>query len=99
MMGAINKAENTVKQYGGKVEGDLTGQVIFANELDHMFGDVAPGSMRSMMQSAGELGIEAASKSKENLAIDLIKGGYNKLRGINEDNAIKAIEQLISEGK
>jgi ABC-type Fe3+-citrate transport system substrate-binding protein len=97
MMDAIAAAEKAVKQYGGKVEGDITGQVIFANEIDHMFGDVASGSFRAQVRSAAETGLEAATRSKENIAVDLIKGGFKKLRGINEENAIKSIEKLIGE--
>lgn len=99
MMDAINEAENVVKKYGGKTEGDITGQIIFANELDHMFGDVAPGSFRAQIgaKTGLETAAEAATKSKSGLAVDLVKGTYNKIRGINEENAIKAIEKLINE--
>lgn len=99
MMDAINQAEGIVTKYSGKPKGDITGQIIFANELDHMFGDVASGTFRAKIRSAGETGLEAAMKSKTEVAADLVRGAYSKIKGINEKNALKAISELIESNK
>ena len=95
MLDAIDLANKVAAKYGLKVEDDIISQVIFANEIDRMFGATASTSLKGQMQEAMKTGVEAARGDAVQRAIDLALSTSDKLRGINEENAIKAIEAIL----
>ena len=99
MIDALDGVETVAKKYGMNVEDDIVNQVIFANEIDRMFGASASTSFKGQIEQAVSKGVDAARRNLVDTAVDLAKTGIEKTRGINEDNAIKAIETLLKETK
>ncbi|MGD2065735.1 MAG: hypothetical protein PVI43_01015 [Candidatus Bathyarchaeota archaeon] len=97
MMDSITKADNVATKYGLKSNDDILRQVIFANEIDRMFGAAAPTSFKGQIEEATMKGLDIARRNMLETAIDLTAKGMEKARGINEENAIKAIETLLKE--
>lgn len=95
MMNTVSDLDDLAKKYGFKVDDDLLNQVSFANELDRMFGSPADTSLKGQVATAMETGVKAARGSAKEAAFDLVSRGIEKARGINEENAIKAMKDLI----
>jgi len=94
---AVDSLESTAKKYGAKFKDDIATQMLFADELDSVFGPVAKTSL------AGEVG-KATRKSAEvvtgrrgplDAALDLGEAGLNKVRGVDEKGAFKSIKELL----
>lgn len=101
MISALGKANDTAAKYGAKFNDDIVNQVIFANELDRMFGSAADTSLKGQMEQAAKSGLTAAKEAARGggglteRAINLAAMGLERARGINEENAIKAMEQIL----
>ena len=101
MISALSKANDVAAQYGAKFNDDIVNQVIFANELDRMFGAAADTSLKGQMAQAAKTGLTAAKEVARGggglteRAINLAAMGLERARGINEENAIKAMEQIL----
>ena len=101
MRSALENATNVATQYGAKFNDDIANQLIFANELDRMFGSPADTSLKGQMQQAAKSGLTAAKEAARGggglteRGINLAAAGIERMRGINEENAIKAIEQIL----
>lgn len=94
MIDSIKEIDNVLIKNGAKFEDDILSQVLFADELDSVFGAVARTSLKGQAQQAVRKGADAAA-NQSNAAVDLAGAGIEKLRGINEENAIKAIKAVI----
>lgn len=96
MIDAISEVERVSKKTGAEFSDDIMTQMMFADELDSQFGIVARTSLageaeKAVKQGAGVLrGRGFGEAATEALAI-----GVEKARGINEENAIKAIEEIL----
>lgn len=97
MVDALENLEEIAKKYGFKPQDNITNQVIVANEIDRMFGAAAERSLREEMRSAMGTGVELARKGVTEAAMDLAKDVAERMRGINEENAIKALKALLDE--
>lgn len=97
MIDALNNLERTAQKYGFQSNDSITNQVIVANEIDRMFGAAAETSMQSLTQQAGRTGLEVAQGGVRQAAMDLASGVLEKVRGINEENAVKSILKLLDE--
>ena len=88
---AIKKVESTTKEFGGEFNDNLRLQTLFADELDAIFQTQARTSLQ------GEVGKLArkANQPKTDLALEAAGSVIEKARGINEENAIKAIEAIL----
>jgi len=95
MIDAIDKIDSTAKKYGMKVDDDIVKQVIFANEIDRMFGSPAATSFKGQIEQALEKGVDTARRGIVDSALDIAKSGLEKARGINEENAVKSMEELL----
>lgn len=95
MIDAIDKLETTAKKYGASIDNDLVNQIIFANEVDRMFGAPAATSFKGQIEQAVSRGTDMARRGKVDAAIDLAAKGIEKARGINEENAIKSMEEIL----
>jgi hypothetical protein len=97
MIDALDNLERTARKYGFQANDSITNQVIVANEIDRMFGTVAETSIKGIMEQAGRTGIEVAQGGVRQAAMDLAAGVLEKVRGINEENAVKSIKKLLEE--
>jgi hypothetical protein len=106
LLDSVNDIEKIAKKYErfhGKldptrIEGpfetsltdDLINQTLFVDELDSRFGTTARTSLSGQVEQAVKQGVGG-------VAIEAVAKGAEKLRGINDDNAFKAIRRLLEE--
>ena len=96
---AIDGVEMIAKKYGLKVEDDLMSQIIFVNEIDRMFGAAATGSFKGQIEQALRKGSDFARSSAVEKVVTLAGKAGEAVRGINEENAIKSIEEILKRRK
>ena len=95
---AINSLTDTASRYGMTgVNDEVLNQVQFASILEGMLGDDAGFSIGGIVGKAVDRGVDAATGNKAGVVGDLLKGGIDKARGINEDNALLAMMDLLNQ--
>lgn len=72
-----------------KLDDDLLTQVLFVDELDSQFGAVARTSLKGQVE-------QAVTRGPAGIVLDAVGKGAEKLRGINDDEAFKAIKGLLN---
>ena len=100
LMDAIDSVENVSKKYGAKLDDDITTQVLFADELDRMFGAPAKTSFQGEISKATTKASQAG-RSKDGMysaIADKVGDVLEYARGINEEAAIKSMEELLKQG-
>jgi hypothetical protein len=108
LLDSIKEIEGVIKNhsdFGGlkQLEGsglgknDLLMLTLYANELDRVFGQAPRTSLQGSFDQSFHTAAKAAT-SKAGLveaSIDVAGKGIEYMRGINDDNAFKAIEELL----
>jgi len=100
MIDALDKVNDVSQRQGMKANGDLINQLIFANELDRMFGAPASTSFKGQIEGAITKGVEAARRPIASSALDLLAAGLSKGVGmfrtkVDEEQALKSVEELL----
>ncbi len=97
---AVDKAERVLAENGRRYQESIQEQIKFANEIEDMFGAIKPGTFQGKISSAIETGLEKAQRGKRGAAeigVEMAGKAINKMRGINEQNAVAAMERLLKE--
>jgi len=82
-----------VSKLGPKLDDDLMTQVLFAELLDKQFGAAAKTSLQGDAEKAA---LRAAkSRSITDVAFGVAEAGIDAARGINPENAIQSIRELL----
>jgi hypothetical protein len=95
LIDSLDQANQVASKYGMKMEDDVVNQLIFVNELDRMFGAVADTSLKGQVGQALSTGVDIARGNIASRAIDLLAEKAENLRGVNKENAIKAMEEIL----
>lgn len=95
LIDALDKANQTATKYGMKIDDDVVNQLIFVNELDRMFGAAAQTSLKGQVAEAMQTGVDVARGNIASRAFDLLAQKAENLRGVNKENAVKAMEELL----
>lgn len=95
LINSLNDIETIAAKNGAKFDDDVITQALFADELDSMFGAAAKTSLQGDVQKATKHGVNAALGNVREAATDLLASKVDDARGINEENAIKAIKELL----
>ena len=95
LIDALDQANSTATKYGMKLDDDIVNQLIFVNELDRMFGAAAQTSLKGQVAEAMQTGVDIARGGAARRAVELLAEKAEELRGINKDNAVKAMEELL----
>lgn len=100
MLNALNQVNQTAAKYGGKFNNDILNQLMFGNEIDRMFGAVAPTSLKGQTEQAIQSGVKGAQQAATQgglvgLAAKTLGSAVERARGINEENAIKVMKDLL----
>jgi hypothetical protein len=102
MEDAIKQLDDVANQFGGNFNNSAYDLSLFATHLDKRFGTVADTSIQGVMESAVNRGTQAAtqgvSMTAAQMASDFVKRKTNEARGINDYNAMRAMEQLLLRG-
>jgi len=92
---SIKNIENVAIKYGGKYNDKLSTQMRFANELERMFGPMTETSFKADIVQAVGKGVE--SLSPRQAGVQATRTALERMSGINQENAFKAIETLLNQ--
>lgn len=95
LIDSLDQANQVASKYGMKLDDDIVNQLIFVNELDRMFGAAAQTSLKGQVSEAMQTGLEIARGNAAQRAFDLLAEKAQNLRGVNKENAIKAMEEIL----
>ena len=97
LMNAVDDVRTTSKKYGGPFSDDILTQMLFADELDAVFGGAARTSLRGEMKKANiDTAVDLSQMTLPGAVAVGVKAGAKRIRGINEKNQLKAIKKLLS---
>jgi hypothetical protein len=95
LIDSLDQANQVASKYGMKLDDDIVNQLIFVNELDRMFGAAAQTSLKGQVSEAMQTGLDIARGNAASRAMDLLVEQAQNLRGVNKENAVKAMEELL----
>jgi len=95
LIDSLDQANKVAGKYGMKLNDDIMNQLIFVNELDRMFGAAAQTSLKGQVAEAMQTGVDIARGNVASRAFDLLAQKAENLRGVNKENAVKAMEELL----
>jgi len=93
---SLDEVNRVAGQYGMKLDDDIINQLLFVNELDRMFGAPADMTFKGQISQAIQTGADIARGGVAQRVVDLLAEGAERMRGINEENAIKVMEEILS---
>ena len=96
MENSIKQLNAVSKKYGMKLNDDIMTQLMFAQELDRMFGAPADNTFKGQSAQSLATGVEVAQNSAIANTLKAGKKVADKFIGVNEQNALKAIEALLN---
>lgn len=95
LIDSLDQANQVASKYGMKLDDDIINQLIFVNELDRMFGAAAQTSLKGQVSEAMQTGLDIARGNAAQRAMELVAEKAQNLRGVNKENAIKAMEEIL----
>lgn len=95
LIDSLDQANQVASKYGMKLDDDIMNQLIFVNELDRMFGAAAQTSLKGQVSEAMQTGLDIARGNAAQRAMELVVEKAQNLRGVNKENAIKAMEEIL----
>lgn len=104
LLNAIQELDATAAKYGGQFGDDMLDLAMFANALDTRFEPVASTSFRgeivaAQQQAAREQAIRTAARGDASeVLFGKLMESYQKLRGVTDEQAYKAMEELLRAG-
>lgn len=114
VMDAVSGIEDMARKYPGQLllEGpggvkkkpDVAQLIMFADELDSRFGPSARGSFQGQIEQVAQRGRQIAQGQSATLAAtDALVGaaarGLDKVRGVSDEKALKALKELLKDKK
>lgn len=98
LIDSIKNIDDVAKKYGTTFDDDIMTQVLFADELDKVFGAAARTSLQGDVGKGVKRGLETATgqRTLTGIGIDAASSAVEKFRGINEKNAFKSIKNLLA---
>ena len=97
LLDSVDEIEAVARKQGAIFNDDLLTQVLFVDELDAVFGPVARTSFQGQIDQAIKQGVGAVTTRAGALDAALTAAGKaaEKIRGIDEAGAFKAIKELL----
>ena len=96
---SIAGLQKAADRFGLERGDNLTDLVTFANFLEKKHGTPVSGSFQGKIEAANERIVEAVQNPTwESAVAGAYKYGRDKIRGVNEENAFKALYELIRKG-
>lgn len=96
----VDQADVVARKYGGEFGDDVKNLQTFANELDRYFGSVADTSFQAevgkgMQRAALDMATGQPGGALTALNENVLARTINKVRGVNSENAYKALAELL----
>jgi len=97
LVDAVDLLEETAKKYGGVFDDDIATQMLFADELDAVFGASARTSLQGDVAKSVQTGIDKATGGKSALgkAADIAKSGVDKIIGKDEAQVFDMLKEML----
>lgn len=95
MLNMLKTVEDALNSNKIRFKDDLKKQIVFVDEMERMFGSEATTSLGGSSQRATDMAIRGALGA--DIVTDAALKGVDALRGVNPDNAIKALEKILAE--
>ena len=96
LMDAVDNIGTTSKKYGGSFNDDILTQMLFADELDAVFGGGGRTSLKGEVKKANiDAAVDVSQMTIPGAVATGVKAGAKFARGINEKNQLKAIKKLL----
>lgn len=92
----INELDKVAKRYGADFQDDIFAQVVFADELERVFGTAAKTSLKGDVETAIKTSIPKVDKNIISRGFEKAGEKIKELR-FNEDKAIESMNNLLSE--
>lgn len=101
LMNSLSDLQQVAQKYGTQFDDDIITQSMFADELSSLFGTNAGTSLRGEMDKTADRAVDAVTGNITipGAAALAGKAGWRAVRGVNEENAMKAIEKLLERPK
>lgn len=94
-MDMLSEVEAIARKYGAEFDDDIMTQVLFADELDRVFGPAARTSLQGDADKVAQRATRLATQSKLETAADVASGVTRKVRGVSEEKAMEAIRGVL----
>jgi len=96
LMTAVDNIQATSKKFGGRNQGDILAQMLFADELEVVFGGAGRTGLKSQVKQAGvDAAVDISQMTGAGMIAQGVKTGYKYAKGVNEKNQLKAIKKLL----
>ena len=96
LMNAVDSIESTSKKYGGSFDDNILTQMLFADELEAVFGGGGRTTFRGETKKGNvDAAVDISQMSIPGAVATGVKAGAKYARGINEKNQLKAIKKLL----
>lgn len=92
---AIDRLDEVAGKYGGQFADDPINQVVFLNDMERLFGSFADNSFQGGIEKGVGRAARVATGSKADMVITAGEAIANKVRGIGEEGALKAMRELL----
>ncbi len=97
LMTAVDNIQSTSKKFGGRNQGDILAQMLFADELEVVFGGAGRTGLKNQVKQAGvDAAVDVSQMTGAGMVAQGVKTGYKYAKGVNEKNQLKAIKALLS---
>lgn len=96
---AVNELESMARKYGATFNDDIATQMLFADELDSVFGLVArtslAGEVAKAERAVKQAGQVATGRGMFETAVDLAGEGIKKMRGVDQQKGFDVMRELL----
>jgi len=97
LVDAVDDLERTAIKYGGEFDDDIAVQMLFADELDTVFGASARTSLQGDVAKSVQQGLDAATGNKSMLrkAVGAAKTGVKKMMEPEEEKTFRLMKEML----
>jgi hypothetical protein len=95
LIDAIDEVESVARRTGATFQDDLLSQVLFADELEKVFGPASRTSLAGEVSKGVRGAQRAAEQSALSTGVDVAASLVERARGINPDNALRSINKVL----
>ncbi len=95
LLDAIEGLQSTASKYGKTFDDDVVSQALFVDELERVFGPSARTSLQGEVGKGVRYGADLMTGETRNVLVDAASKAIEKARGVNEENAISSIKQVL----
>lgn len=96
LLDAIEGLQSTAGKYGKTFEDDVVAQTLFVDELERIFGPAARTSLQGEVGKGLQYGADLARGDTTNFFLRAGEKALESARGINQENAMTSLKQLLT---